>query len=96
MDFGTCPTGWHNEGDLPNQVAVSIGSTVGKKVVCDTYHQLEVTVLVCLRTAESSATVIVTPMKMVETSWLKGSVRPRMPYITSRKETADSDTVYSS
>ena len=28
MDFGTCPTGWHIEGDLPNQVAVSTGSTV--------------------------------------------------------------------
>ena len=23
MEFGTCPTGWHIEGDLPNQVAVS-------------------------------------------------------------------------
>ena len=22
MDFGTYPTGWHIEGDLPNQVAV--------------------------------------------------------------------------
>ena len=21
MDFGTCPTGWHIEGDLTNQVA---------------------------------------------------------------------------
>ena len=28
MDFGTYPTGWHIEGDLPNQVAVSTGSTV--------------------------------------------------------------------
>ena len=28
MDFGTCPTGWHIEGDLPNQLAVSTGSTV--------------------------------------------------------------------
>ena len=28
MDFGTCPTGWHIEGDLSNQVAVSTGSTV--------------------------------------------------------------------
>ena len=29
MDFGTYPTGWHiEEGDLPNQVAVSTGSTV--------------------------------------------------------------------
>ena len=28
MDFGTYPTGWHVEGDLPNQVAVSTGSTV--------------------------------------------------------------------
>ena len=28
MDFGTCPTDWYIEGDLPNQVAVSTGSTV--------------------------------------------------------------------
>ena len=28
MDFGTYPTGWHIEGDLPNQAAVSTGSTV--------------------------------------------------------------------
>ena len=28
MNFGTCPTGWHIEGDLPYQVAVSTGSTV--------------------------------------------------------------------
>ena len=27
--FGTYPTGWHIEGDLPNQVAVSTDSTVG-------------------------------------------------------------------
>ena len=31
MDFGTFPTGWHNRGDLPNQVAVSTGSTVVRK-----------------------------------------------------------------
>ena len=28
MDFGTSYTGWHIEGDLPNQVAVSTASTV--------------------------------------------------------------------
>ena len=28
MDFRTYPTGWYIEGDLQNQVAVSIGSTV--------------------------------------------------------------------
>ena len=28
MDFGTYPTGWYIEGDLPNQVAVSTGYTV--------------------------------------------------------------------
>ena len=28
QDFGTYPTGWHIEGDLPSQVAVSTGSTV--------------------------------------------------------------------
>ena len=28
MEFGTYSTGWHIEGDLPNQVAVSTGSTV--------------------------------------------------------------------
>ena len=28
--LGTCPTGWRIEGDLPNQVAVSTGSTVPK------------------------------------------------------------------
>ena len=27
MEFGTYPTGWRIEGDLPNQVAVSTGST---------------------------------------------------------------------
>ena len=27
MDFGTYPTGWHIEGDLPNQVVVSTGYT---------------------------------------------------------------------
>ena len=27
MEFGTYPTGWHIEGDLPNQVAVSTGIT---------------------------------------------------------------------
>ena len=26
MHFGTYPTGWYIEGDLPNQVAVSTGS----------------------------------------------------------------------
>ena len=28
MEFGTYPTGWYVEGDLPNQVAVSTGYTV--------------------------------------------------------------------
>ena len=28
MEFGTHPTGWYIEGDLPNLVAVSTGSTV--------------------------------------------------------------------
>ena len=27
MEFGTYPTGWHIEDDLPKQVAVSTGST---------------------------------------------------------------------
>ena len=30
VGFGTCPTGWYIEGDLPNQVAVSTGFTVLK------------------------------------------------------------------
>ena len=33
MDFGTYPTGWHIEGDLSNQVAVSTCSTVYGKLV---------------------------------------------------------------
>ena len=28
VDFGTYPTGWHIEGDMPNQVAVSTDFTV--------------------------------------------------------------------
>ena len=28
MNFGTYPTGWHIEGDLLNQVAISKGTTV--------------------------------------------------------------------
>ena len=33
MEFGTYPTGVYIEGDLPNQVAVSTGSTVAGLLV---------------------------------------------------------------
>ena len=33
MDFGTYPTGWHIEGDLLSQVAVSTGSTMWQSLV---------------------------------------------------------------
>ena len=36
MNFGTYPTGWHIEGDLPNQVAVSTRfHCMQKKTLCD-------------------------------------------------------------
>ena len=37
MDFGIYPTGWHIEGDLPNQVAVSTGSTVATFPLSSSY-----------------------------------------------------------
>ena len=42
MEFGTYPTGWHIKGDLPNQVAVSTGSTVVQLIA----HYVQLMVLV--------------------------------------------------
>ena len=71
MEFGTYPTGWYIEGDLPNQVAVSTGSTVHYKwYEFDGYSSCLLATYVALKSVLCTLSIARTYVARVQSSLL--------------------------